>query len=369
MALVDLPYFIEFGLPYKANSQGAGGTLSQNHRAASVFNPVKDGNIDKVVFRNKTITGTVTYSCRLETVTVVSGSFMRPSGTLFHANGVSSSPVTITAATQVAQITLNGGVPVTKSDLIAIVLTQTGTGQASMDGIYAAYSIWELASHPVPVNWNGTAWSLVGVDSYCITPGYSDGTYPFLIPFGRANIQEAITSTRQGNRYRFPFACKIGGIWAMASKPSTNCYMQGKIYSDSTAPSGTALAQSRIFQRSESRQSNSFSSVPGSYSRFMMTSPVTIPANTWFKTIVEFETAATGMTLASSTMGDSNLNVPASAKSAMGFGNDVISVIDTANAWVENDQKISMVGPIITAIDDGSGGIRLPMAMNGGYSA
>ena len=365
MALVSIPelYFgAETTSPFNTSPSSAI-TIGQRHIFCLV--PIKTGNVDKIYIRTASIVGAVTLSVRIESVvgnTATTPYGWRPTGNLIHANATTT--ISPSGSNNLQVFNFANSFPVNVNQPIAIVMQLTGGTNWRINftpimpygsNTYSGKTMWLI--------WNGTAYSEYS-DTLQAALGYTDGTcpYSYATNLGYVTQNDLTIQGVRGIRLAMPFNCKAVGIWCFQPTFTTTAgaTQQVKLLDDSSSPTGTPLRSSRVYANGEGRSAGS-----GSFCFYYFTDgEIQLNAGVWYKYLLD--TNLVGGTITSIF---NNTSIPNSFKENFGRGPNIEFVQASGSSWTIDATKMMHIGPIISAIDDGSGGLRLPMAMNGGYSA
>lgn len=176
-----------------------------------IFKAPKTGSIDRVIYSLGAVSitaGPLNFDARLETVDAATG---LPSGTLWAANTNGADSIADTDDNDQREITLTASASVTKGQDVAFVLTAPGSGTFSV----VLQSIGgDLVSH-FPYCGNGTT-KLSRIPVFGVrysTPEYIApvGCVP-IETYGSSTIGSASNPDEVGNKFTFPFPCKVNGI-------------------------------------------------------------------------------------------------------------------------------------------------------------
>lgn len=310
------------------------------------FQAPKTGTIDRILWQSGTASGSPTVDVRLETVGTGS-----PSGTLFGAN---TNIVTGTVASNTAyESTLTAGASVTQGDFLSLVWAyNSGTSIQ----IALATLVNSMQLNLPQISTAGTYSLIAGRIPYAALR-YSDATYcpisPGGVAYGTGSTITAYTSGEKGVRFRFTNPIRISGFWSTNDPDIDVTY---SLYADSTAPGGTAI-------RSVAVATNRFIQKNANVSQYIFSSSVTLSANTWYR-LVGSSSGSPGTRF--------NINTIPSASYAAAVATDHHLTESSGGSWTDTTTILPQIGVVADGFDDGiggGGGLILPRAMNGGYSA
>jgi hypothetical protein len=312
------------------------------------FQAPKTGTIDRILWQSGTASGSPTVDVRLETVGTGS-----PSGTLF---GTNTNIVTGTVASNTAyESTLTTGASVTQGeDFLSLVWAyNSGT---SIQIALASSTAGSMQLNLPQISTAGT-YSLISGRLPYAALRYSDGTYcpiaPGGVAYGVGSTTSQYTSGEEGVRFRFAHPVRISGFWSTHDPDVDVTY---NLYADATAPGGTAI-------RSLTVSANRFIQKNAVVSQYNFSSAVTLSANTWYR-LVGASSGSPGTRF--------SINTIPSASYAAAVATDHHQTKSSGGSWTDTTTILPQIGVIADGFDDGvggGGGLILPRAMNGGYSA
>lgn len=350
MAIVDIPsHFYGFQrVNFGVTSTAASAALNQ--RFALVWQPTKSGMIDRILLRPGTVTGAVTVSVRLETVSTTGLATWAPTGTLVDPNATASGSLTSQTLTS---FTLAQPISVSPSTPISVVFTTTGGTNWKAYGNTTNTTLFTTQNNltrPTFLYWATSSYTFDPLEPQ-IGVRYSDGTYPpILASLAESVSTAAVPSVRVGNRLKLPYTCRVAGIWYVGS-PRAN--QKAEMYNDTNLPGGTTLAASKTFLAFEAGHNTGSNRILFLY----FDTPYTAVKNTWYKYVINYTNPVT-TTYGTMSFG-LNDSIPVAAIESFGYGKDISYVSESAGAWSETATQLTQSGPIITGIDDGSdGGFR-----------
>ena len=333
------------------------GVLSSTALVASgkigfVFQAPKTGTIDRILWQSGTAAGSPTVDVRLETVGTGS-----PSGTLFATN---TNVVTGTVASNTAyESTLTAGATVTQGDFLSMVwayASGTSIQIALASSTPASGGVIASQLNLPQISTAGTYSLISGRLAYAALR-YSDGAYcPIAaggVAYGIGSTISQYTSGEKGIRFRLPYTARVAGFWTSCDPDVDHTI---NLYADSTAPGGTAIL-SQAVATNRFIQKNAVGSV------FSFASKATLAANTWYR-LVASSSGSPGIRY--------QINTISSASYAAAVATDHHQTESSGGSWVNTDTILPQIGLVIDGLDNGvggGGGLILPRAMNGGYSA
>jgi hypothetical protein len=311
------------------------------------FQAPKTGTIDRVLWQSGTAVGSPTVDVRLETVGTGS-----PSGTLF---GTNTNIVTGTVASSTAyESTLTAGASVAQGDFLSLVWAYN-SGTSIQIALASVVNSMQLN---LPQISTAGSYSLIAGRLPYAAIRYSDGTYcpiaPGGVAYGIGSTISAYTSGEKGVRFRFLNPIRASGFWTTHDPDVDVTY---NLYADATAPGGTAI-------RSLTVATNRFIQKNAVVSQYNFSSSVTFEANTWYR-LVGAPSGSPGTRFV--------INTIPSASYASAVATDHMLTESSAGSWVNTETILSQMGIVADGLDDGAGsgggGLILPRAMSGGYSA
>jgi hypothetical protein len=321
--------------------------LVASGRIGFVFQAPKTGTIDRVLWQSGTAVGSPTVDVRLETVGTGS-----PSGNLFATD---TNIVTGVVASNTAyESTLTAGASVTQGDFLSLVWAyNSGT---SIQIALASSTAGSMQLNLPQISTAGT-YSLISGRLPYAALRYSDGTYcpiaPGGVAYGVGSTTSQYTSGEEGVRFRFAHPVRISGFWSTHDPDVDVTY---NLYADATAPGGTAI-------RSLTVSANRFIQKNAVVSQYNFSSAVTLSANTWYR-LVGASSGSPGTRF--------SINTIPSASYAAAVATDHHQTKSSGGSWTDTTTILPQIGVIADGFDDGvggGGGLILPRAMNGGYSA
>ena len=310
------------------------------------FQPPKTGTIDRILWQSGTAVGSPTVDVRLETVGTGS-----PSGTLF---GPNTNIVTGTVASNTAyESTLTAGASVTPDNFLSLVWAYN-SGTSIQIALGSLVNSMQLN---LPQISTAGVYSIISGRLPYAALGYSDGTYwpiaPGGVAYGIGSTTSQYTSGEKGVRFRFPNPVRASGFWTTHDPDVDIGY---NLYADATSPGGTAI-------RSLTVATNRFIQKNAVVSQYNFPSSVTFAANTWYR-LVGSPSGSPGTRF--------NINTIPSASYASAVATDHHLTESSGVSWADTTTILPQIGIVIDGLDDGAGsggGLILPRAMNGGYSA
>jgi hypothetical protein len=311
-----------------------------------VFQAPKTGTIDRILWQSGTASGSPTVDVRLETI--ASGS---PSGTLF---GTNTNIVTGTVASNTAyESTLTAGASVTQGDFLSLVWAHN-SGTSIQVALASVVNSMQLN---LPQISTAGSYSLISGRLPYAALRYSDGTYcpiaPGGVAYGIGSTTSQYTTGEKGVRFRFLNPVRASGFWSTHDPDVDVTY---NLYADATAPGGTAI-------RSLAVATTRFIQKNAVVSQYNFSSSVTLAANTWYR-LVGAPSGSPGIRFV--------VNTIPSASYASAVATDHHLTESSGVSWADTTTILPQMGVVIDGLDDGAGsggGLILPRAMNGGYSA
>jgi hypothetical protein len=170
---------------------------------------------------------------------------------------------------------------------------------------------------------------------------YSDGSYvPIVaggVAYGVGSTLSAYTTGEKGVRFRLPYAARISGFWATFD-PDVDFTV--RLYEDSTAPGGTAIASATV-------GTNRFIQKNAALSSYSFSSSVALAANTWYR-LVAAASGSPGIRF--------NANTVPAAAYASAVATDHTLTESSGGSWVDTATILPQIGVIIDGLDNGVGG-------------
>lgn len=216
----DLHGFISvptpFGYPRTAASASTQTLDAEGEKAGIVIRAPKTGSISRFGFLVTEISGAPIIDARLETV----GTDGNPTGDLLGSDSHASQ---ILSTSGWKEGNLNSVVSVTKGDLLAYILSYSGTGSVTIRSTYIP-SIASLA-FPYVIGFT-TSWTKSSAACSCFYLGYAGSTSA---PMGLCPASSVSNRTfhvnsepdELGNKFQLPFPARLGGIWYVAQHSSS----------------------------------------------------------------------------------------------------------------------------------------------------
>ena len=307
-----------------------------SEKSGVVLTVSKAGTIDRITWATRTVTTGATMDVRLETVDT-SGD---PSGTLFCTNSNGSEVVADANDNTQFTTTLTAGCTVDEGNRIAMVVVNPSVSpgtlqiQAGLDGVSAK-------PRNVYTDHFTAAWSR-GMDEYPFTsPGYSDGTYAFTWAFpvtATANsIDTGTASDEIGNKFTVNVPARVVGWWAVLDT-GAGVDFDVVLYEDSTAIETISIDGDASADAADMVMSGFFQTTD------------TLAVGTTYRIVIKPTTT-------------NNIEVWDFAVSAAALMDTLSMGQDwqyteraDAGSWTETTTKRALVGIIVDALDDGTGG-------------
>lgn len=196
-------------LPILGNGFTATAQDTATDKYGWVFQVAKTGNIRKLHIRINTFTSNATLDLRLETIDATTG---YPTGTLWGAT--TNNTIAITA-TGWYTVTMTADAAVTKGDIVAFVIAQTGSGNV-------APCFWSgttmIRGFPYTVSNQGSWAKLQGWHGIGAVE-YDDGSVKEstgLLPWKTVDSTvygSASSPNTRGLRFKLPFPVRLRGLW------------------------------------------------------------------------------------------------------------------------------------------------------------
>jgi hypothetical protein len=315
-----------------------------NQKFGWVFQAPKAGSIRKVHFLLGAVTSATDVDVRIETVSTTDGN---PTGTLWSANTRATLPAaSLVASTWTQSPQLTADATVAKGDMVAAVLTPTGTPNFVLTQYVTGVS--GSTRLPYGTSHNGTSWSKSNSLSVFAIE-YSDGTFaemPQTFPISSINTHVFSSSSNPDEyalRFMLPFTARIAGAWCMAT---TDGDFELVVYD------GTTVLSTTTFDK-DIRQGTG-----GGVHYFRLAQPVTLTANTAYRLAIK-PTTTTGLTLFS--MDVNNAAIMAQLPGGQQFFH---STRVDGGAWTDLQTRRLFMGLMIDGIDTTvtSGGGATPTA-------
>jgi len=347
MAIQATPEFTFPPIDSNVQSVLASASLTASgHKIGVVFHAPKTGTIDRVCFRTGTITGTSSVDVRIETVTAG-----KPSGTLLGA-GSNVSSGTLSSNTNY-EVTLTTPIAVTIGDTIALAYAWSAGSVTIVNGGTSPY-IQPLIQFPGLYIDTGAGYGQISSRTANFALRYNDTKYSS--PIGTfwqpvVSTSGTYSSGEKGVRFRLPFTCQVNGFYHIFDPDTTLVF---NLYADATAPGGTKLLTKTV----DVLNFAAAAQIP-SFGHF--NSEIVLSANTWYRLTVEVSSASTRFTFT---------DYPSNEQMDASFGGrDFYLTESSGGTWTDTNTRVPRLAVGINGLDDGVGGLILPRAMHGGYSA
>lgn len=332
-----------------SNWAGAGTWVidAAGEKCATVFHVPKSGTIDRVSFRVASVGTSQTLRAGLETLDA-SGD---PSGTQYggSAVGTQASP----AGGNTYEVTLGTPATATLQDRVALVLQFNATvGNVTFAGVQRGIGT-AGSGFPYSDNFTGT-WAKTNNALLNCAIRYNDGTYANIGHVPGVTTQPLFntgtTPDEVGNLWTPPFACAVGGIWAVFDLDvNADCILYD---TDGTAVLGSAT------MLAVERGAVGLSMFEGLFA------DQTLTVGQAYRLILRPGAASPNLLATRCT-------VPSAAYLGSLPGGTVLYETSRTNvgAWTDTNTQRILCGPILTKLDDGTGGGGGAIyhgAMNGG---
>lgn len=291
-------------------------------RQAMGFKAPKAGDINRILFAvDSLVTGPHT----------IRASLQLPSGNVPDGTPLASGTVSVTAS-GVYEVTFGTPYTATRGQYLMAVVEFDSYTAGSIS--YGSGNLEEISS-TFHLHFTA-AWANTG-RTPCIAVGYTDGYEPILghIPALINGNNLWANNVANGNRFRLPFPATLYGVVANMRGITGS---QAKLYSDA----GTLLASSGV------RVAGEWSGSQGPHEYTF--DPVNIPANTYYRLVIEGTTATNVQGISY----DTNAN----GMSAMpgGAANMYATSRSSAGVWTDNTLARYSHSLVLSALDDGAGG-------------
>jgi hypothetical protein len=312
----------------------------------------KTGNITTFDFR-ATNTTDGDYTVELQTVNTITG---MPTGDRY--GGSSIETVTITVSGK-QRVTFGTPASATKGDVIAVVITQSGTASNSFPRYNATI---QQMPHALTDLSTGT-WALAAAAVYMISFGYSDGSFPYMpMCYGSNNgvLSYSYGSTSTPDEYGVVFTppgpLTLEGVWTYATFPAG----QNVVFNLCSGLTNTTAVATLADLDGDLQLG-----AGAGWRKTMFNTPVNLTAGTVY--ILSASPSSTGSFVMRYWPFDSNAEMEASPG-----GKDVYQATrtDGGSTWTADTTKQLAMYPVFSAISDGAGGSGgggvLSMALTGG---
>jgi hypothetical protein len=245
--------------------------------------------------------------------------------------------------------TLTSGASVTQGDFLSLVWAyNSGTSiQIALGSISMQLNFPQIS----------TAGTYVVISSRAAYAAlrYSDSSYVPIsaggVAYGVSSIIAFYTTGEKGVRFRLPYAARISGFWATFD-PDVDFTV--RLYADSTAPGGTAIASATV-------GTNRFIQKYNALSSYSFSSSVAINKDTWYR-LVASPSGSPGIRF--------NVNTVPAAAYSTAVATDHMLTESSGGSWINTATILPQIGVIIDGLDNGvssgGGGLILPRPMNGG---
>ncbi len=322
---------------YSINSASANLLMdASGEKTGQVFPIFRAGSIRKVHILLGTVTTPTDTDIRIETVSAADGN---PTGTLWATNtNASLASGSITSGALVT-VTLTADATVAAGDLIAIVVTPSGTPNYNL----ASASNWDsnvTNAFPYPVQFT-TAWSKHTV-KYCIFYEYSDGVYGYrpdscpFTSFTTHSTGSGSTPDEVAMKFTPTVDMVVTGAWFLAG-------ITGNFDIILYDSDGSTALGSRSMDADQDRAATSVNHAP-------FTSAVTLAAGTTYYLALKPTSASVVAFLSG--------NVGAAAQlDADGYPGQAWHYAERTDGgvWSATTTRRLLVGLYVTQVDDGTG--------------
>lgn len=217
MSLVAIGAPIPFWKMFGKTSSTSSATMSAaGDKYAQVFAAPKTGTIDRVRIRTGVVTTGATVDVRLESVTASTGD---PSGSLAAANTNASWVIANTDDNVWVEIPLTAGYAATQGEILAIVVVNPGVSFANM--VFPRGPSVDSPAFGFSDFFTAAAWNKAQNLGY-MGVRYNDGLYAHIpslvseLPAGasfNSTTNSAGGGDERGNKITIPIACTVYGFW------------------------------------------------------------------------------------------------------------------------------------------------------------
>lgn len=197
-----------------------------SEKVGCVIQAPKTGTIDRVLFATATVTTGATVDVRVETVSTTDG---LPTGTLFGTNTNASKVIANGDDNTHIETTLTAGASVTRSDILALVVSNPA---ASFGNMQIAAHLGSARSGAFPYTCHFTAsWAaqVAANHSVAFAVRYSDGAwYPVcpnalpVLTILSSSFASNSTPDERGLKFKFPWPVRVRGFWMYGDTDPAN---------------------------------------------------------------------------------------------------------------------------------------------------
>ena len=308
-----------------------------SEKSATLLTVSKAGTIDRITWATRTVTTGATMDVRLETMDTATGD---PSGTLFCTNSNGSQVVADANDNTEFTTTLTAGCTVDEGDRIAMVIVNPSVSPGTLQ-IHAGVEGNNGKPRNVYTDHFTASWAKAPGEYPYTTPGYSDGSYAFTWTFPvtatATSYDNASAADEIGSKFTVNVPVRTVGWWAVLDIVTAGADFDVVLYDGSTAIETISI---------EGFQNDANDMV---WSGFFQATD-TLAVGTTYRIVLK------------PTSGD-NIEVWDFAVSAaalldtLSMGQDwQYTARADAGAWTETTTKRALVGIVVDALDDGTGG-------------
>lgn len=211
--IVEGPYLPPFTTAMNSAPTNAPMLLDAgDEKAAFIFSPPKDGEIDRVCFLTATVTTGALLDIRLETVDAATGA---PTGTLVDTNSNATRLILATEDNTWIEVTLTAPATVLKTQRIALVIVNPVVSPGTLN---IARFTNQVNNFPYNALFTGT-WTLQQ-DAPIMAVRYDDTTYPPILGafpcsvINQTTFASNSTPDEIGLFFRCNFNQRFAGVWA-----------------------------------------------------------------------------------------------------------------------------------------------------------
>lgn len=326
--------------PERIVTDGGDPTLALTLNVASevagyIFKFPKAGNVDRVIYSLGAVSitsGPLNFDARLEGLS----STGLNSGVLLGTNSNGADSIADTDDNTQREITLTDAVAVTKGQDGAFVLAAPGSGTFSVELRQAGGDF----TGKFPYAFNDSS-KTARVPFFLLR--YDDGTYVApagcyaIRAIGSSTITSATNPDEIGNRFQYPFPCKIDAI-SMLLNPNSSADFTVRIYDDSN----------NVLLEQTFDSDNHVDYGDGSMT-FDLDDEIEVAANTWYR--VTIRPSASNHQLYYYEVGST------SYLDAMEGGQNIYATSrENDGGWTNTTNRRYFISTRLSALDDGAGG-------------
>lgn len=341
-----------FPVPIKGSNSAIGFDSSVTidssaDRIALVFRSPFTDSIDQIAVSFGTVGTSAPLDYRVETVGT--GADAPPSGTLWAANTFASAVTPLTNSVVAGTLTANASI--TRGNMVAIVIQENGATAVSL-----TINRWDSTGGDTPF------FGSVPYGSFNLTGTYANSALvpiiavhlatanqwaylgPIPVPNSATNTTISTstggtTGTSRGIRFTLPFPARLSAVWGKFSV-TTGADFNVELYD-----SGGTLLATLVSGYDASQQR-----AAGGNTYWLLPCDATydLAANTVYRLVIT-ATTANNFSMGEFTFNNSDyLNTYA--------GTSVYTTAFIGGAWLDNNTKCPLIGMMLTAFDDATGG-------------